>query len=202
VTGAGVPAQTSIASITSSTAVVLTATCTISNGTVLTLAPHVNLWQNPFNQDDINSDGIADGFTVNGTVTKTLVTDSSVLGNAQSCQITASTSTGYESLNVDSLNFSVGDRVKWAGLVKVTGAAGSLNFDLQIGFPGVGTYIVKPLQQTVSTDVPWIYFEAEAVIPGGATTVRFGYQTYAGTGTIEFAQCQVVNLTAQGLVSV
>jgi hypothetical protein len=134
---------------------------------------------------------------MNGTVTKTLVTDSAVLGQAQSAQITGGTATFYQQISVDGKNVSVGDRLKFAGVAKVTGAAGSLNFDIKFDFVGA-TYTVKPLGQTVSTDLPWFSFECEGVVPAGCTVVRPGWATYAGTGTIFTAQFQVVNMTTLG----
>lgn len=145
---------------------------------------------------DTNADGLADSWTVSGgTSTSTIVTDSAVTGKVQQVAVTAGGPLIYQQLSVDGTNIAVGDRLKWAGLVKIAGASGTLNFIPQISFPGVATYTVQPLTQTAGIDFGWAYFEVEAVVPASATSLRAGVNVVSGTGTVSLAQQQIINLT-------
>lgn len=147
-------------------------------------------------QNDANSDGLADSWTISGgTTTPTLVTDSSVVGKAQQVVVSAGAPLIYQQISIDGTNIQIGDRLKWVGLIKVAGSSGSLNFIHQLSFPGVSSYTVQPLTQTVGVDYGWSYYEVEAVVPTSATSLRAGGSVVAGTGTVSFAQQALYNMT-------
>jgi hypothetical protein len=155
-----------------------------------------NLLINPLMQDDINADGKADSWACNGT--PTTVVDGAVLGKAQQVVIASGTGNIHQDVSVDGVNVRVGDRIKWAGLVKTIAAAGSLNWYMNLSFPtGSPTApdVTYPVQPVVGLDLPWSYFEAEVVVPVGATSVRIGIYWTAGTGTVSLAQQGLYNMT-------
>lgn len=152
-----------------------------------------NLFKNPLMQDDINVDGIADFWAVTAN-TKSLVVDAAVIGKAQKMDITSGTGGASQQLTVDGSLVSVGDRLKYAGLAKVTALVGSLNWNLELQFPG-RPGISQPIAQVVGLDYDWFYYECEAIVPTGATLVRPGITTTAGTGSLWLAQQACINMT-------
>ena len=139
---------------------------------------------------NVNATATGSGLSVTlGNIGRQLVTDAAVLGKAQRILISGGATAFYQQVNVDGTNIAVGDRLKWAGLFKATGAAaGALKYSIELSFPGVSSYVVRPLVQIDSVDYDWSYYEVEAVVPSGATILRPGASTTSGTGVLWFAQ--------------
>lgn len=157
---------------------------------------NINGLANPLMLNDINADGKADSWSISGTATFSIVTDSAVPGKVQQMVIgTTGAGSAYQGPTIDGTNWAVGDRVKWAGWVKATAAAGSLNWYAQLGNLGGTAKNVAPINQTVGMDYGWVYHECEYVIPTGAVSLRAGYYWVAGTGTLSFGAQSFVNLS-------
>lgn len=197
ISGTGIPAGTYISAFTNSTTVNMSQAATATgSGLTVVFGPHLNLLSNPLMQDDANSDGIADFWSVTGSgTTKSLITDTAVLGKAQRVVIASSVGAAHQQVSVDGAAVSVGDRIKWVGLFKVSGSNSTFNLDVQLLFLGASTYTVKPITNLLGNDYAWAYFECEAVVPTGATTVRAGWASTAGTGTVDMGNCGLFNMT-------
>jgi len=138
-----------------------------------------------------------------GTYTFGHETDAtSYLGRA-SVSTVSTASRLSQDVNMSTKNIAVGDRLKWAGLARVENAvAGNMLWRLEAVALGIGAYGVRPVETTTSgMDMPWFYFESEFVVPAGATILRFGFTTTAGTGKLSLAQQGVYNLTKLGIAS-
>jgi hypothetical protein len=129
-----------------------------------------------------------------------LVTDSNVpAGKLTQFTIGASTAEISQSISVDGVKVSVGDRLKWCGVFKTTASAGSLNYQLSLSFTGVSNWAIKPIVSTPGIDFGLAYFECEAVVPSGATAVKPDAFCSSGTGTFTTGMWGLYNLTTLGV---
>lgn len=165
-----------------------------------------NLFLNPLFQDDVNSDGIADNWTVSGT--KSIVTDSRVVGKMQVSDITASGQGIGKDITVDGTNVSVGDRLAFSGLLEVSASANAMQWGVYLMAVGQATtWASNPIGYggsggggPVGADLPLTAFYCELTVPTGATIMRAKAQSFVGgTGTIKAAQWRLVNLTKLGV---
>lgn len=154
----------------------------------------INLLTNPLFQ---TGSPLATSWTTAGTVTNSQTTDAAILGNIQTTQWTVS-GTGRLTQDINAAgNFAVGDRLRWAGLVKSVAVAGSLRWALEFSIPGGGTYAPRAIDYSIGLELlDWNYFEIDMIVPAGATTVRPGVQVLSGTGSVSLAQQGVYNLTS------
>jgi lysophospholipase L1-like esterase len=141
----------------------------------------------------------ASWYTSGGTATTALETDpANYRGSALAATVTAAGTRLSQDVTMAIRGIAVGDRLKWVGLARVTGSvAGLMRWALEISAPGIGSYMVRPVETTASgMDVGWFYFESEFTVPAGATLVRVGFTTSTGTGVVSLAQQGLYNLTS------
>ena len=163
-----------------------------------------NLLQNPLFQDDANADGLADSWAKAGSPAVALATDSRVLGKMQQVTVSANSQGIQQDVAVNGTNASAGDRLAFSGLIEVSAASGSLQWNVGLfclGQTGVWTATVIGSNSggPVATDLSLAPFYIEIPVPTGATLVRARAMGFTGTGTISVAQWRVLNLTKNGL---
>ena len=171
VAGSGIPANAFIVSVQSATQVTLAKTATATaTGVTATLS----------------------GVGVQ------LVTDTNVPGQLTRFKVDASTAELYQTVTVDGTKVRVGDRLKWAGVFKTNASAGNLAYQLALTFGGISNWAVKPVTTTTGLDWGLTYFECEATVPTGATSVKVDAYCASGTGTFTTGTWGLYNLTLLG----
>jgi hypothetical protein len=92
--------------------------------------------------------------------------------------------------------FSVGETLALVGVVRSGGQTPNLQFKFNGGTPGAFTVIGDPS----TTTIPGVYYN-EVVVPTGTTSIDVYLQNDSGaTGSCDFAQVGVYNLTRLGVL--
>lgn len=153
-----------------------------------------NILKNGLFLNNIGSYG--NTFNTGSNATVTYETDAtSFKGRAAVVAFTGASNLSYD-LSLAAYGYSVGDRLKWAGLARVRNAVtGNMKWNLEMQCLGQGDYIVRPVETLQALDMGWFYYEAEFVVPAGATVLRIGANILSGTGEVSFAQQGLYNLT-------
>jgi lysophospholipase L1-like esterase len=161
---------------------------------------------------DTNADGIADNWIVyggvtSGSVTPSLVTDSSATGVSGKWQqlVAAGPFVGTRILETAATfgtlgtNFAIGDRVAFSGRIQTSGCeAGSCIYSVRLLFNGgASTSWLRPLD-AAQIDIADGTFYSEGVIPAGTTNMTIDVVMSGGAGTVKVGQIGVINLTALG----
>lgn len=153
---------------------------------------------------DANTDGVADGWTGINTSTNAtpslVAEDGHVFGRWQKLVVTT---TGTKFFDRDVLTGSqywvVGDRLAFTGKVTTSGAiAGTLSISARMTFQGAGTNIF-PVYQLINDVADWVWYQ-EVVIPASTTSITIDLLVNSGTGTVQWGEVAVVNMTKQGFV--
>lgn len=147
----------------------------------------------------INGTNPPTSWALSGTATNSVGTDSAVLGNAWT--VTIASSNAVEARQALATGWSVGDKLKWAGLAKVTGNAGSLIWQPRFYFNGGPTYAVHPLKQVTALDYGWFSWEVDMIVPASTTSIVPAFTVTSGTGAFSLAQWQILNMTTLGMGS-
>ena len=161
-----------------------------------------NLLTNGDFSADVNADGKADSWGVNGT--PSVLTDARLTyGKKQRMVVTGNGQVIQQGITVGGGSVSVGDRVALSGLIEVSAAAGSLQYNFGLYTVGqTGIWASNPIGYgggsgggPVGVDMPLAPFYCELTIPTGATLLRAEAKAFTGTGTIDVAQWCMHNLT-------
>lgn len=160
-----------------------------------------NLLTNGTFSTDANTDGVADGWTVNGGLTNvaySLADHSGWAGKAQKVVLSGNTG-AYLSQTADAV-WSVGDVLRFCGRVNVVVAGGTV-WQPFLFFSNGSIGQFRPIAgATPAMDADdWVWC-VDMAIPSGTTIVSVRLQAATGTGTVEWGQVGLYNLTALGLV--
>jgi hypothetical protein len=164
----------------------------------------INLLSGGLFLGDATGDGIADpwfawGAPNSGTVTRSVVTDPLVAGD----RMQRLTNTGVDGSNAIAQNigsgWAVGDRLLVSCLVTSPGGGPQVavltqNYNQNVGQGWRVTYI----DWQVSCTRGVVAYEVE--VGPGTEAVTVILQANGGTGSIDFAEVTVINLTANGLI--
>lgn len=151
---------------------------------------------------DANADGIADGWASiatpsAGTFARSIVTDSSVAGTKmQRLSVTGATgaNTIEQYIQLSGGKAAVGDVVRFAGIITTSGGTRAQAF---VNFAG-GKYVTWFTDDTLTR----ARFEMEFTIPTGSTLLQTQLSVIGGTGSADFGQVTLYNLTRQSLITI
>jgi lysophospholipase L1-like esterase len=155
------------------------------------------------NVSDGHSGFIGTGWTVynnpaNGSYTRSIVTDSAVLGNMQRLGVSAaltSPNTIEQSIAIAGGKFAVGDVIRYTGIIT---SAGGTKAQVFLNFPGSGGFGIT---WYVNAAVTRGRFSIEVAVPAGTTSLEPQLTAGGGTGNVDFGQVTLYNLTKQGVVN-
>jgi len=153
---------------------------------------------------DTNADGLADSWNVyaspgQGTFARSVVTDAAVLGKMQRLTVTG-VGTGSNTIeqyisSSGGTKFVAGDVVRYSGIVTSTGGTKAQAF---LNFPGGGGIYST---WNVSGPVTRGRFSIEATVPAGTTQLEPQLTAGGGTGSVDFGQVTLYNLTKMGVIN-
>jgi lysophospholipase L1-like esterase len=153
---------------------------------------------------DTNADGRADNWNVyntpaGGSSIPSIVTDAAVLGKMQRLAVTGVGTSPYTFEQYISSSsgtkFVAGDVVRYTGIITSTGGTKA---QVYLGFPGSGG---QGITWYVNAAVTRGRFSIEATVPAGTTTLEPQITAGGGTGTVDFGQVTLYNLTKMGVVN-
>jgi lysophospholipase L1-like esterase len=134
-----------------------------------------------------------------GVGTPSIVTDSLVLGRMQRLQTAACVNSPYTFEQFISSSggtkFVAGDVVRYTGIITSTGGTKAQVF---LNFPGSGGFGIT---WYVNAPVTRGRFSIEATVPAGTTTLEPQITAGGGTGSVDFGQVTLYNLTKQGVIN-
>lgn len=158
-----------------------------------------NLAPNGTFQGDTNADGVANlwGLAAPTGGTPSLVADPAIKGNWQRV-VGNGAAAPYITANLTAGTWAVGDKLRFMGRVRSTVAGLGSIASPRIRFIGPTLYL-SPATSIAQDQQPGNVFIVEGVVPAGTTTVAIELQAGTGTGTVDFAQITVLNLTALGI---
>lgn len=144
---------------------------------------------------DTNADGVANGWTWtrgSATATTSLVSEAGVVGNWQQMAVTANAASTPQFSRTLNSGWSVGNRLRFTGRVKLSGFAGSLGAYCLLDFGGGNR--LSPLFD-MEEDGTYSFSLARTVPTGTTSITAKAYFGVGGTGTLSIAQWSVVNET-------
>ncbi len=158
-----------------------------------------NLTPNGVFIGDTNADGVANSWALAAPTggTASLVADAAIKGNWQRV-VGNGAAAPYVTANLPAGSWAVGDKLRFMGRVRSTVAGLGSVASPRIRFIGPTLYL-SPATSITQDQQPGNVFAIEGVVPGGTTTVAIELQAGTGTGTVDFAQITVLNLTALGI---
>ena len=176
----------------------------VPNAELLTqyLSDPLNIISGGLMLTDTNADGVSDNWTVynnpaNGTYTRSVVTDAAVLGKMQRLTVSlaiSSPNTIEQSIAIGGGKFAVGDVVRYTGIVTSTGGTKAQAF---LNFPGGSLGITWYVNAAVTRG----RFSIETTVPTGTTSLEPQLTAGGGTGTVDFGQVTLYNLTKQNVIN-
>lgn len=148
---------------------------------------------------DTNADGVANSWALAAPTggTPSLVADASIKGNWQRI-VGNGAAAPYITANLAAGSWAVGDKLRFMGRVRSTVAGLGSVASPRIRFIGPTLYL-SPATSITQDQQPGNVFAVDGTIPPGTTTVAIELQAGTGTGTIDFAQITVLNLTTLGI---
>jgi lysophospholipase L1-like esterase len=161
---------------------------------------------------DTNADGVADNWIIfggitSGSVTASLVTDSSATGVSGKWQqlVAAGPFVGTRVLETQATfgtlgsTYAIGDRIAFSGRIQTSGCeAGACIYSVRLLFNGgASTSYLRPFD-SAQVDIADGSWYAEGVIPSGTTSMTVDVVMSGGAGTVRVGQVTVINLTALG----
>lgn len=164
-------------------------------------AEATNLTPNGLFIGDTNADGMANSWALAAPTggTPSLVADPAIKGNWQRV-VGNGAAAPYITANMAAGSWAVGDKLRFMGRVRSTVAGLGSVASPRIRFIGPTLYL-SPATSITQDQQPGNVFAMEGVIPAATTTVAIELQAGTGTGTVDFAQITVLNLTALGIAS-
>lgn len=150
-----------------------------------------------------NGSGVATSWNLfntpaNGTGTPSIVTDSLVLGRMQRLTTLNCINSPYtfeQFIAIAGGKFAVGDVVRYTGIITSTGGTKAQVF---LNFPGSGGVGIT---WYVNAAVTRGRFSIEATVPAGTTTLEPQITAGGGSGSVDFGQVTLYNLTKQGVIN-
>lgn len=160
-----------------------------------------NLLGNGCFVNDSNADGMPDNWGMYGAitnVTKSLIADSSAIGNWYRMVANSSATTFTQSSAINATNnFSIGDKLALTCKLRTSGVeAGSMGYSIYIVFAG-NNLTIKPLSGWATDINGQVYYEF--TVPSGVTAINIQVYINQGVGTLDIAQMGLINLTKLGL---
>jgi lysophospholipase L1-like esterase len=160
-----------------------------------------NMLVNGLFLNDTNSDGTPDNWTLSGTGTCEIVTDTNIKGNWAKLTATSSAAATLLSANI-STGWSVGDTINLSGLFKAADikSAGA-TFYVYVAFNGAASVLVTPCKLWYN-DITLGRFNLDFKVPTGCTSFNIRAWISAGGtggGNVSIAQMGFINMTTLGI---
>lgn len=177
----------------------------IPGGRVIPFPEHnadgANLLANSLFLTDANTDGLADSWTANNGltgVTYSLVDHVGWTGKAQRVVVSGNAGS-YLSQGINT-GYSVGDTLFFCGRVDAAVDGLGTTWQPYLSFTNGSMAQFRVIAGTAPTmDADEWMFGSEIVVPSGTTSIGIRMQASGGTGTVEWGQIGLYNLTALGL---